>query len=78
MTRAPVSPLGTPGRAPGSKTPLHSPLGKTTANDDAVEKQRALSMRQANDDYRRRCALCRPVLFVAVASARGRLGALVA
>ncbi len=39
----------------GAKTPLKSPLGRTCANDDAAEKERAAKSRAANE-LRRRCA----------------------
>ena len=52
---APASPMpGTPGRAGGSKTPLKSPLGKISVNDDEGEKARA-GLAKAANDYRRRC-----------------------
>jgi len=38
----------------GTKTPLKSPLGRTCANDDAAEKERAAKSRAANE-LRRRC-----------------------
>jgi hypothetical protein len=38
----------------GAKTPLKSPLGRTCANDDAAEKERAAKSRAANE-LRRRC-----------------------
>jgi hypothetical protein len=51
---APASPLpGTPGRAGGSKTPLKSPLGKISVNDDAAEKERASRAHAANEQRRR-------------------------
>ena len=56
---APASPMpGTPGRAGGSKTPLKSPLGKISVNDDAAEKERATRAHAANEQ-RRRCVPAR-------------------
>ena len=45
-------------RASGAKTPLKSPLGRTCANDDAAEKERAAKSRAANE-LRRRCVHAR-------------------
>ena len=42
----------------GTKTPLKSPLGRTCANDDAAEKERAAKSRAANE-LRRRCVSAR-------------------
>jgi hypothetical protein len=49
-----LSPAARARGASGAKTPLKSPLGRTCANDDAAEKERAAKSRAANE-LRRRC-----------------------